>query len=139
MASKNTCDCKPMKLRLASWLALAILMSIGCGKDTHNPPPANNPSVPAVGSDRNSPAANDQAKNVVLWISVDGFRGNYVDRGETPYLQSLMKHGVYTKQLVPVFPSLTFPSHVSESTGVLPGAHGIVSNKYYDTLSKLEQ
>jgi predicted AlkP superfamily pyrophosphatase or phosphodiesterase len=50
-----------------------------------------------------------------------------------------MKHGAYTKQLVPVFPSLTFPSHVSESTGVLPGMHGIVSNKYYDTLSRMEQ
>jgi predicted AlkP superfamily pyrophosphatase or phosphodiesterase len=126
-----------MKLRLAAWLALATLLSIGCGKDTRSPPPVNNSPAPAVNSDQ-KPAAQDQAKNAVLWISVDGFRGNYVDRGETPYLQSLMKHGAYTKQLVPVFPSLTFPSHVSESTGVLPGVHGIVSNKYYDTATRLE-
>ncbi len=74
-------------------------------------------------------------RNVVLWISVDGFRGDYVDRGRTPFLGSLMDHGLYTRQLVPVFPSLTFPSHISEATGVLPGVHGIVSNRYLDTLT----
>src|SRR5688572_27629136 len=109
-----------MRRRLAAWLALATLLCIGCGKDTRSPPPANNPPAPTAHSDQQPAAAQDQAKNVVLWISVDGFRGDYVDRGETPYLQSLMKHGAYTKQLVPVFPSLTFPSHVSEATGVLP-------------------
>lgn len=71
-------------------------------------------------------------KNVVLWISIDGFRGDYVDRGKTPFLQSLMEHGLYSRELVPVFPSLTFPSHVSEVTGVQPGVHGIISNKYLD-------
>jgi hypothetical protein len=44
-----------------------------------------------------------------------------------------MEHGQYSRELVPVFPSLTFPSHVSEVTGVLPGVHGIVSNKFLDT------
>ena len=72
-------------------------------------------------------------KSIVLWISDDGFRGDYVDRGVTPFLKSLMEHGVYTKQLTPMFPSLTFPSHVCEATGVKTGAHGIVSNKWFDT------
>jgi predicted AlkP superfamily pyrophosphatase or phosphodiesterase len=71
-------------------------------------------------------------RNVVLWISVDGFRGDYVDRGRTPFLHRLMEHGLHSQHLVPVFPSLTFPSHTSEATGVLPGMHGIVSNKYLD-------
>ncbi|MGD9633121.1 MAG: alkaline phosphatase family protein [Pirellulales bacterium] len=74
-------------------------------------------------------------RNVLLWISVDGFRGDYVDRGKSPFLQSLMEHGAYSRELMPVFPSLTFPSHVSEATGVLPGAHGIVSNKFLDTVT----
>jgi predicted AlkP superfamily pyrophosphatase or phosphodiesterase len=74
-------------------------------------------------------------KNVVLWISVDGFRGDYVDRGKSPFIRQLMEHGLYSRELVPVFPSLTFPSHVSEVTGVLPGVHGIVSNKYLDTIT----
>lgn len=72
-------------------------------------------------------------KNVVLWISIDGCRGDYVDRGVTPFLQSLMDHGEFTKKLTPVFPSLTFPSHVCEATGVRPGVNGIVSNTWYDT------
>lgn len=77
-------------------------------------------------------------RNVVLWISVDGFRGDYVDRGKSPFLQSLIEHGLSSRELVPVFPSLTFPSHVSEATGVLPGVHGIVSNKYLDTATGAE-
>ena len=77
-------------------------------------------------------------RNVVLWISIDGFRGDYVDRDRSPFLQSLMKHGLYTRELVPVFSSLTFPSHMSEATGVLPGVHGIVSNKYLDTVTGTE-
>ena len=56
----------------------------------------------------------------------------------TPFLQGLMEHGLYTRELVPVFPSLTFPSHMSEATGVLPGVHGIVSNKYLDTITGTE-
>jgi predicted AlkP superfamily pyrophosphatase or phosphodiesterase len=78
-------------------------------------------------------AADPAGKNVILWISIDGCRGDYVDRGQTPFLKSLMEHGDYTQHLVPIFPSLTFPSHTSEATGVAAGAHGIVSNKFYDT------
>jgi predicted AlkP superfamily pyrophosphatase or phosphodiesterase len=72
-------------------------------------------------------------KNVLLWISIDGCRGDYVNRGQTPFLKSMMQHGDYTQHLVPIFPSLTFPSHTSEATGVAAGAHGIVSNKFFDT------
>jgi predicted AlkP superfamily pyrophosphatase or phosphodiesterase len=78
-------------------------------------------------------AADQTGKNVVLWISIDGCRGDYVDRGVTPFLKSLMEHGDYTQHLTPIFPSLTFPSHTSEATGVSAGVHGIVSNKFYDT------
>ncbi len=31
-----------------------------------------------------------------------------------------------------MFPSLTFPSHSTEATGVPAGVHGITSNKFYD-------
>jgi predicted AlkP superfamily pyrophosphatase or phosphodiesterase len=76
--------------------------------------------------------ATPAGKNVVLWISMDGFRGDYVDRGQSPFLHSLMDHSCYTRQLVPIFPSLTFPNHISEVTGVRPGVHGIISNRYLD-------
>src|SRR5262249_45368138 len=85
--------------------------------------------VPAIAAADSPPAG----KATILWISIDGCRGDYVDRGQSPFLNTLMEHGAYTKQLTPMFPSLTFPSHTTEATGVPPGVHGIVSNKFYDT------
>jgi predicted AlkP superfamily pyrophosphatase or phosphodiesterase len=96
------------------------------------------PPAVCVGETPEIAARNPASQNTVLWISVDGFRGDYVDRGKSPFLRTLMEHGLYSRQLVPVFPSLTFPSHVSEVTGVLPGVHGIVSNKYFDTITGQE-
>jgi hypothetical protein len=86
-------------------------------------------STVCFAADADKPAG----KSVVLWISIDGCRGDYVDRGVTPFLKSLMEHGDSTKKLTPMFPSLTFPSHTSEATGVAADVHGIVSNKFYDT------
>src|SRR5437667_11691214 len=75
------------------------------------------------------------AHNVVVWISIDGFRGDYVDRGITPLMRRLMHEGVYSQRLLTSTPSLTFPSHVTEATGVPISTHGIVSNEFYDTAS----
>jgi predicted AlkP superfamily pyrophosphatase or phosphodiesterase len=44
-----------------------------------------------------------------------------------------MQEGAYTKQLTPAFPSLTFPSHTTEATGVYVDGHGIPGNAFYDT------
>ncbi len=74
-------------------------------------------------------------RTTVLWISVDGLRPDYLDRGDTPFLDRLAGSGLYTRQLVPVFPSLTFPSHVSQATGVKPAEHGIVANAFFDRRS----
>jgi hypothetical protein len=72
-------------------------------------------------------------RSVVVWISIDGMRGNYVDSADTPFLHRLMKEGAFSKQLAPVFPSLTFPSHVSEVTGASVNKHGIIANAIYDS------
>jgi predicted AlkP superfamily pyrophosphatase or phosphodiesterase len=107
-----------MRLRLFLGLILtSVLTAVYCRADD---------AMPAAAQD------SQQGKNVVLWISIDGCRGDYVDRGVSPFLKSMMEHGEYTEHLTPIFPSLTFPSHSSEATGVLPGVHGIVSNKFYD-------
>src|SRR5690606_10417058 len=68
----------------------------------------------------------------VLWISIDGVRPDYIDRGETPTLDRLMREGAFTRDLVPVFPSLTFPSHVSLATGTKVREHGITGNSFID-------
>jgi alkaline phosphatase D len=72
------------------------------------------------------------SRNVVVWISIDGFRHDYVDRNVTPFLRKLMREGAYSQKLVPITPSLTFPSHATEATGVPASAHGITANDFYD-------
>ncbi len=71
-------------------------------------------------------------RNVVVWISMDGFRHDYVDKANTPFFHKLMAQGLYSKQLTTITPSLTFPSHVSEATGVPASEHGIPANDFYD-------
>lgn len=68
----------------------------------------------------------------VVWISIDGFKGNYLDRGVTPELNRLRRDALYSYRLRPPFPSLTFPAHVTKATGVLVAGHGIPANRYFD-------
>jgi predicted AlkP superfamily pyrophosphatase or phosphodiesterase len=63
---------------------------------------------------------------------VDGLRGDYVDVADVPFLDRVMQEGAYTRHLAPVFPSLTFPSHVSMATGTLVKDHGIAANALWD-------
>ena len=68
----------------------------------------------------------------VLMISIDGFRYDYLEYGSTPVLDSLITSGVMAESLIPVFPSKTFPNHITQVTGLYPENHGIVSNRMYD-------
>ncbi|MFQ6674019.1 MAG: ectonucleotide pyrophosphatase/phosphodiesterase, partial [Fidelibacterota bacterium] len=51
---------------------------------------------------------------------------------ETPNLDALAASGVRAEALIPVFPSKTFPNHLTMVTGLYPEHHGIVSNTMYD-------
>ena len=68
----------------------------------------------------------------VVLVSFDGFRPDYLDRFDTPSFDRLTVAGVAAEGLIPVFPSLTFPSHYSIATGLYPEHHGIVGNRFYD-------
>lgn len=76
-------------------------------------------------------------RNTVLWISVDGLRPDYLDRAETPFLDRLREEGAYSSEVWPVFPSVTFASHVSQATGVKPEKHGVTGNSFYDSRTRL--
>lgn len=76
------------------------------------------------------------ARNVVAWISVDGLCGSYIDADTTPFLHKLSGQGAYTRQLRPVFPSITFPSHASIATGTPVRIHGISGNDFRDSALK---
>ena len=47
---------------------------------------------------------------LVILISFDGWRWDYTDRGNVPNLKALAARGVRAKELIPSFPSLTFPN-----------------------------
>ncbi len=68
----------------------------------------------------------------VLWISIDGLRADYIDRAETPFFDRMREEGMWSKEVVPPFPSVTFTGHVSQATGVTPDRHGVTGNTYYD-------
>jgi predicted AlkP superfamily pyrophosphatase or phosphodiesterase len=46
-----------------------------------------------------------------------------------------MKNGVKAKFIRNVFPSSTFPNHVSIASGLYPESHGIVSNNFWDPVT----
>ena len=67
----------------------------------------------------------------VIVLSWDGVRHDYPDRGDFPGLARLERDGVRAR-LVGVYPSNTFPSHVSLATGTYPDTHGIVDNIFFE-------
>lgn len=75
-------------------------------------------------------------KPIVVMISIDGFRHDYLDKYQPPTLLAWAKEGVRAKGIIPSFPTLTFPNHISLITGRRPGHHGIVGNAFYDEARK---
>lgn len=71
-------------------------------------------------------------RNVVIWISIDGVRPDYIERAETPFFDRMMAEGAYSLGLSPIFPSLTFPNHASQATGRTVDGHGVPMNAFFD-------
>jgi predicted AlkP superfamily pyrophosphatase or phosphodiesterase len=69
---------------------------------------------------------------IVILVSIDGWRWDYIDRAEAPNLKALAARGVRSEGLIPSFPSKTFPNHYTIVTGLTPDHHGIVSNAMFD-------
>ncbi len=72
-------------------------------------------------------------KNVgeyVVVLSLDGFRSDYVNRANTPTLDSLARVGVKST-FRPSFPSVTFSNHYTMATGLHPDHHGLINNFFY--------
>ncbi len=79
-----------------------------------------------------SVATKPSEKPVVILISLDGFRWDYVDLVPTPNFHRLIKGGIRAQRMIPAFPSKTFSNHYTTVTGLYPEHHGIVSNGFYD-------
>ncbi len=65
---------------------------------------------------------------IVILVSIDGFRWDYLDRYQAPTLARLAAQGVRSEGLIPQFPSKTFPNHYTIVTGLRLANHGIISN-----------
>jgi predicted AlkP superfamily pyrophosphatase or phosphodiesterase len=78
-----------------------------------------------------------QVKHVIL-ISIDAFRPEfYMDRSwPVPTLHRMMDEGIYAESVKPVFPSVTYPNHVSMVTGTVPSKHGIYYNRPFQPVAK---
>jgi predicted AlkP superfamily pyrophosphatase or phosphodiesterase len=73
-----------------------------------------------------------EGEPIVIVLSWDGMRHDYPDLGDFPALRRVETEGLRAERLVPVFPSSTFPGHVSMATGTYPDRHGIVDNVFLD-------
>lgn len=68
--------------------------------------------------------------NTLVLVSIDGFRWDYLDRSEASVMRSLANKGTRVMKLRSVYPSKTFPAHLSLATGLRPTGHGVVDNYF---------
>src|SRR5581483_8888499 len=69
---------------------------------------------------------------VLVLVSIDGWRWDYIDRPQAPRLRALASRGIHVRELIPSFPTLTFPNHYTLVTGLYPEHHGMVGNAMID-------
>jgi len=73
-----------------------------------------------------------EVEPIVILISLDGFRHDYVERFQPENLSKFVKVGTAAEALIPSFPTKTFPNHYTIATGMLPEHHGLVDNSFYE-------
>jgi predicted AlkP superfamily pyrophosphatase or phosphodiesterase len=91
-----------------------------------------------------SPAQAEAPAPVLLVISVDGLKPDYVTAADAhgskvPNLRRFLKEGTYAEGVQGVIPTVTYPSHTTLVTGVWPAKHGILANTTFDPLRKNEE
>ena len=85
-------------------------------------------------------AAQDAAEPHVIMISIDGLMPtSYTDPASpATNLRALAHGGAWADGVVGVLPTVTFPSHTTLITGVVPAVHGIVDNRILDPENRSE-
>jgi alkaline phosphatase D len=126
-----------MRLRVLARLALApILLALGLALTPHTlagQGTAFNPALPLTHVDNGPNSAWAESQHYVVLVSLDGFRWDYAKRDNATHLLGLGKRGVWAPEgMLPSYPSLTFPNHYTMVTGLYPGRHGLVANRFLD-------
>src|SRR5262245_4489329 len=85
------------------------------------------------------PSAQTRAPHVIM-ISIDGLRPKLLEESSVklPTLRRLMDQGSWAR-VTGVLPTVTYPSHTTLITGVLPAVHGILDNRIFDPEGVSEQ
>ncbi|MCU1382405.1 MAG: Phosphodiesterase [Acidobacteria bacterium] len=78
------------------------------------------------------PRQNRADPPILILVSLDGWRWDYIDQHPVPNLKALAARGIRARALIPSFPVLTFPNHYTIVTGLYPEHHGIVANSMRD-------
>ena len=91
-----------------------------------------------------NPRAQQQATPLLVMISVDGMRPDYITESDAhgakvPNLRRFLKEGTYAEGVVGVVPTVTYPSHTTLVTGVWPAKHGILANATFDPLRQNQE
>jgi predicted AlkP superfamily pyrophosphatase or phosphodiesterase len=87
--------------------------------------------------DHGANTAAQQAKPYVILVSLDGFRYDYTRKYAAPNIAALGVRGASAPEgMIPAYPSVTFPNHLTIVTGLYPEHHGIVGNAFYDPARK---
>lgn len=72
----------------------------------------------------------------VVLVSIDGFRYDYAEKYHANNILAIGNAGAAAEALIPSFPTVTFPNHVSIVTGQYPEHHGLVGNSFWDPARK---
>jgi len=85
------------------------------------------------------PSQTRKEPQTVILVSMDGMPWNLISGvfADTPNLGKVARNGVKAEYLKTV-PSKTWPTHHSFFTGLYPESHGIVSNRFWDSLYQEE-
>jgi predicted AlkP superfamily pyrophosphatase or phosphodiesterase len=72
-------------------------------------------------------------------VSFDGLRADYLVEADRyglriPTLRMLMRRGCVAREMITIFPSVTYPAHVTLITGHPPARHGIYDNERFQPL-----
>jgi len=78
-------------------------------------------------------------KQKLLVILLDGFRWDYIDQQDKeslPGFRRIISQGVRAKWVKPIFPSLSYASWTTLSTGLYAENHNVIGNYFMDVLTR---
>jgi hypothetical protein len=123
-------------MRFYAWRGPAIacvLLAVAAGATLRAQPAEVHESPPdrRAGDALNSSPA--QAQHYVVLVALDGFRSDYAQPDRAPHLLALGKQGTWAPEgMLPSFPALGVPNRFTIVTGLYPGHHDIVADRFYD-------